>query len=108
MAQSADDRARAKVYSQSAKPGTSANYGAVVSLYLTLDEKKIKDAMEGHDVKALEAKLAADSLAELELQRVSDSLATLNTLELQGILPEVEPTPATDSLATTTTVESEL
>lgn len=102
------DRARAKVYSQSAKPGTSANYGAVVSLYLTLDEKKIKDAMEGHDVKALEAKLAADSLAELELQRVSDSLATLNTLELQGILPEVEPTPATDSLATTTTVESEL
>lgn len=105
------ERSRAKVYAQSAKPGTSASYGAVVSLYLTLDEKKVQEALDGHDVKALEAKLAADSLAEVELQRVTDSLATLNALELQGEGPGADVTldgaPAADSLAITT-VESEL
>lgn len=107
------NRARAKVYSQSAKPGASTDYGAVVDLYLTLDQEKVQTALDGHDVKALEAKLAADSLAEVELQRVTDSLATLNALELQGELPTADATseeaqsgeaPATDSL-TTTTVE---
>ena len=105
------ERSRAKVYAQSAKPGTSASYGAVVSLYLTLDEKKVQDALDGHDVKALEATRAADSLAEVELQRGTASLATLHALELQGEGPGADVTldgaPAADSLAITT-VESEL
>ena len=93
------DRARAKVYSQSAKPGKSTSYGASVSLYLTLDTKKIQDALNGHDVKALEAKLEADSLAEAALQHLTDSLAKLNASEPQS-KSEPAPAPATDSLAT--------
>lgn len=87
------DRSHAKVYAQSVAPGHGIRYGGSVSLHLTLDNEKVALALSGYDIKALEAKLEADSIAHAQQQHYLDSLANLETQQL------FEGTPMPDSLS---------
>ena len=71
------ERNRAKVYKQSVLPSEALNYGARVSLHLTLDAEKVESAVaesERRIEEALKAKMEADSIAKAE-QRLLDSIA---------------------------------
>ncbi len=73
------DRSRAKVCWQSVAPGRYISYGGRVSLQLTLDNAKVETALKGVDVKALEERMMADSIAHAAHQRLVDSLAEAET-----------------------------
>lgn len=71
------ERNRAKVYQQSVLPSEEVEYGARVSLYLTLEAEKVESAVaecERRIEEALKAKMEADSIAKAE-QRQLDSIA---------------------------------
>ena len=71
------ERNRAKVYQQSVLPSEEVEYGARVSLYLTLEAEKVESAVaecERRIEEALKAKMEADSIAKAE-QRLLDSIA---------------------------------
>ncbi len=71
------ERNRAKVYQQSVLPSEEVEYGARVSLYLTLESEKVESAVaecERRIEEALKAKMEADSIAKAE-QRQLDSIA---------------------------------
>ena len=71
------ERNRAKVYKQSVLPNEALNYGARVSLHLTLNAEKVESAVaesERRIEEALKAKMEADSIAKAE-QRLLDSIA---------------------------------
>jgi len=71
------ERNRAKVYRQSVLPTEAVEYGARVSLHLTLDAVKVDSAIvqqERRIEEALRAKMEADSIAKAE-QRLLDSIA---------------------------------
>ena len=71
------ERNRAKVYKQSVLPNEALNYGARVSLHLTLNAEKVESAVaesERRIEEALKAKMEADSIAKAE-QRLLDSIS---------------------------------
>ena len=71
------ERNRVKVYQQSVLPSEEVEYGARVSLYLTLEAEKVESAVaecERRIEEALKAKMEADSIAKAE-QRQLDSIA---------------------------------
>ena len=86
------ERNRAKVYKQSVLPSEALNYGARVSLHLTLNAEKVESAVaesERRIEEALKAKMEADSIAKAE-QRLLDSIANAEKNRPQATQTEEE------------------
>ena len=60
------ERSRAKVYSQSVMVGESIEYGSSITLYFTLDDERVSEAVNAHEKAAQRAREVADSLANAE------------------------------------------
>ena len=60
------ERSRAKVYSQSIMAGESIEYGSSITLYFTLDDERVTEAVNAHEKAAQRAREVADSLANAE------------------------------------------
>ena len=68
------ERSRAKVYSQSVMVGESIEYGSSITLYFTLDDERVTEAVNAHEKALQRAREVADSLAlvEKEMQRQAE------------------------------------
>ena len=69
------ERNRAKVYAQSITASDIVPYGSRITLYFTLDNDKVVEAVNAHEKEAQRAREVADSLAlvEKEMQRQAEA-----------------------------------
>ena len=69
------ERNRAKVYAQSITASDIVPYGSRITLYFTLDNDKVVEAVNAHEKAAQRAREIADSLAlvEKEMQRQAEA-----------------------------------
>lgn len=69
------ERNRAKVYAQSITASDIVPYGSRITLYFTLDNEKVVEAVNAHEKAAQRAREVADSLAlvEKEMQRQAEA-----------------------------------
>jgi peroxiredoxin family protein len=70
------ERNRAKVYAQSVVAGEVVTYGSRITLYFTLDNDKVVEAVNAHEKAAQRAREVADSLANVEKEMLRQAQQT--------------------------------